>query len=366
MAKRKLLALFPSYHSASCPLPVGGGEISNRLLLEALALRGWDVSVVACRTDIQGVCAGVKVYRAKVFKNKLLAIVFRDFFLKKESIVRALEIKPDVVVCGPTALAFAGDVGLACGVKIGLIVRAFENFKFLVKRNFERRSLKGLVAKLFIGDYQALNKPADYYIYNSEYMRAAISPFVNGNGYVVYPSVDLPARKKTINKITNVHMVGLSREKGYDILLKIADRFPSLSFLVYGKWDKSISLNDLPGNVRYMGWADADDIYGAADIFLVPSQVEEAFGRVAVEALAYGCIVLVSDKGGLPETVDYDARFIISAEDPYAWCSVIEKATLASLEFAESERDIRNKTRKYNIDNQVVEFERALVKEITP
>ncbi|WP_196220392.1 glycosyltransferase family 4 protein [Alcanivorax sp. VBW004] len=365
MTKRKLLALFPSYHSAYYPHPVGGGEISNRLLLEALVARGWDVSVVTCRTDIQGVSSGVKVYKTKGFKNRFLAIVFRNFFLKKESFFRAKEIDPDVVVCGPTALACARDVGATCSVRIGLIVRAFENFKFLIERDFESRSIKRWVAALFIGNYQVVNKPADFYIYNSEYMRATISPCINGNGYVVYPSVDIPVSKRIVNQISNVHMVGLSREKGCGILLKIADRFPELSFSVYGKWDKSISLNELPGNVSYMGWTDPDGIYGAADIFLVPSQVDEAFGRVAVEALAYGCIVLVSDKGGLPETVDYDDRFIISSEDSDAWCSAIDAAILSSLEFAESERDIRNRTRKYSIDNQVVEFEAALLKETT-
>ncbi len=48
--------------------------------------------------------------------------------------------------------------------------------------------------------------------------------------------------------------------------------------------------------------ADPMPIYRDSDITLIPSTCE-AFGRVAVEALAVGCPVIASDAGGLPEIV---------------------------------------------------------------
>jgi glycosyltransferase involved in cell wall biosynthesis len=365
MNKPKLLALFPSYHSSAYHHPVGGGEISNRLLLEGLVSRGWDVSVVSCNTDIFVSSGGVKVYKTNGFDNRVLSIVFQKYFLKKLSVELSADFKPDVIVCGPTALAYARDVSVACGARFGLVVRAFENFKFLTKPQSEALGFIKGAAKWFLGNYQAIDKPADFYIFNSEYMKGVVSPHVNGNGYVVYPSVDIPVKEKKINEVKNVHMVGLSRGKGFGVLQSIANRFPKLIFSIYGKRDGLIGDDQLPSNVCYRGWANTDEIYGNADVFLVPSQVEEAFGRVSVEALAHGCIVLVSDRGGLPETVDFDDRFIIDAEAPDSWCSVIDAVINNSHEFVDAARHARKKIKKYNSDNQVFEFEKALFNEMS-
>lgn len=45
------------------------------------------------------------------------------------------------------------------------------------------------------------------------------------------------------------------------------------------------------------------DIWGHCRILLVPSFVEEAAGRVVIEAMANGAVPLVSDRGALPETL---------------------------------------------------------------
>ena len=52
----------------------------------------------------------------------------------------------------------------------------------------------------------------------------------------------------------------------------------------------------------------------AADIVAVPSIVKEQYGRVAPEAMACGCAVVVSDIGALPELVD-DAGVIVPPHD---------------------------------------------------
>ncbi|MCF3764570.1 glycosyltransferase, partial [Salmonella enterica] len=45
------------------------------------------------------------------------------------------------------------------------------------------------------------------------------------------------------------------------------------------------------------------NFYHIADLVIVPSQVEEAFCMVAVEAMAAGKAVLASKKGGISEVV---------------------------------------------------------------
>lgn len=54
-------------------------------------------------------------------------------------------------------------------------------------------------------------------------------------------------------------------------------------------------------NGLYYGWGQSPDqmhnFYHIADLVIVPSQVEEAFCMVAVEAMAAGKAVLASKKG---------------------------------------------------------------------
>jgi glycosyltransferase involved in cell wall biosynthesis len=56
------------------------------------------------------------------------------------------------------------------------------------------------------------------------------------------------------------------------------------------------------------------DYMRAADIVVVPSIVKEQYGRVASEAMACGCTVIVSDIGALPELVG-DAGVIVAPGD---------------------------------------------------
>lgn len=44
--------------------------------------------------------------------------------------------------------------------------------------------------------------------------------------------------------------------------------------------------------------------YQAADVFLLPTRALECFGLILVEALSYGCPVLSSDAGAIPEIMD--------------------------------------------------------------
>jgi glycosyltransferase involved in cell wall biosynthesis len=102
-----------------------------------------------------------------------------------------------------------------------------------------------------------------------------------------------------------------------DDLLVIAGEGPAGAELA-----ELVDAAGLQGSVRLLGRIDEDDLvahYRASDVCVLPSVALEGFGLTAVEALACGSPVVVSDVGGLPEVVrDLDPSLVVPAGDPDA------------------------------------------------
>ena len=107
----------------------------------------------------------------------------------------------------------------------------------------------------------------------------------------------------------------LVREKGVDTLLDalpaILDRRPATRLVVCGTGPHEDSLRERAGRmglgdlVHFTGYLDDHHrnlLYGWASVAVVPSHYEP-FGLTALEAMAAGLPVVVSDTGGLGETV---------------------------------------------------------------
>jgi glycogen(starch) synthase len=113
-----------------------------------------------------------------------------------------------------------------------------------------------------------------------------------------------------------VFFVGrLVREKGVDTLLDafpaIIDRRPATRLVIAGtgpheghlRW--RVSEMGLGGQVTFAGYTDdrtRNLLYHWAAVAVVPSYYEP-FGLTALEAMAAGCPLVVSDTGGLSETI---------------------------------------------------------------
>lgn len=71
--------------------------------------------------------------------------------------------------------------------------------------------------------------------------------------------------------------------------------------------------------IRFVGRLSDHDLalaYQAADLFILPTLALECFGLVTIEAFSYGCPVLSSDAGAIPETMEpIMPRFIVPAGD---------------------------------------------------
>ncbi len=117
-------------------------------------------------------------------------------------------------------------------------------------------------------------------------------------------------------KMTNI--------KGVDVILKAAKYYEKndVVTILAGNGElfddlRLLSRNLGLKNTFFVGNLDHDtlrELYNIADVSLVPSRFE-AFGLVAVEALACGTPVIATDVGGLPGIINKNVGYIIKKDD---------------------------------------------------
>jgi len=112
------------------------------------------------------------------------------------------------------------------------------------------------------------------------------------------------------NKKRWITFVGkLNRAKGYDIfgqaITKILDNNKDWTAKVVGdeKREKIFFNHKKIEKLGFLNHEKVLSIYKQSSIAIVCSRWEEPFGRTSLEASANGCAVIISNKGGLPETV---------------------------------------------------------------
>ena len=122
------------------------------------------------------------------------------------------------------------------------------------------------------------------------------------------------AKKSTIKIIKDkqkiITFVGkLNRAKGYDIfaksIVKVLNKNKSWQAKVVGDEKREI-INISHKNVDVLGFLEHKKVlklFQKSSIAIVCSRWNEPFGRTSLEAAANGCAVIISDRGGLPETV---------------------------------------------------------------
>ena len=117
--------------------------------------------------------------------------------------------------------------------------------------------------------------------------------------------------KVNLNKKENlITFVGkLNSAKGYDIfgdaIIKILDKYPKWKALVIGDEPREkIILNHK--NLKNLGFQNHQRVlktFNKTSVAVACSRWEEPFGRTSLEAASRGCAVIISNRGGLPETI---------------------------------------------------------------
>ena len=135
--------------------------------------------------------------------------------------------------------------------------------------------------------------------------------FVNSNKLLIfYQSAKKQNLKIIANKKKWITFVGkLNKAKGYDVfaksIVKVLNKNKSWKAIIIGD-EKREKINLSHKNANILGFkkhSEVLNIFKKTSITVACSRWEEPFGRTSLEASANGCAVIITNKGGLPETV---------------------------------------------------------------
>ena len=167
-----------------------------------------------------------------------------------------------------------------------------------------------------IDDRKFILKNCYKIIFNSDWSKKRFlegmeGKFINSDKLVVfYQSAQKGSLSLLKNKKKWITFVGkLNKAKGYDIfckaIKKVLDKNLDWQAMIIGD-EKREKIELKHKNAKLLGFKkhiDVINIFKKTSIAVVCSRWEEPFGRTSLEASANGCAVIITNKGGLPETV---------------------------------------------------------------
>ena len=205
-----------------------------------------------------------------------------------------------------------------------------------------------------IEDRKYLLKTCYKIIFNSNWSKKRFlegleNKFVNSNKLAVFYQ---SAKKGSISSIKDkkkwITFVGkLNKAKGYDVfskaIIKVLNKNPEWKAKIIGD-EKREKIKLSHKNADILGFKKHNEvikIFKKTSIAVACSRWEEPFGRTSLEASANGCAVVITNRGGLPETVTN--------------AKILNNLSVNSLEKSLNElikkNDLRKKYQKLSIKN---------------
>ena len=272
------------------------------LVQEQLRFPDDEIYVIAAEGKItrQLEASGARIKLYKSSRNPLkLWWVGRDVTLLLES------INPDVVHLHSTFPGFYGRIGGLFRKRQWATLYCPHGWSFSQEGFWIVRRFYGLVEAAL-----AQNTEVIVNISENEAVIARKYSALARHNVVIYHGVGEARTSNNQRENENSLKIGFvgrfDKQKGLDILLRIAEKTPSVEFHLIGDFNRDRPHKIFwPSNIVLHGWVPTDQIddwYRKFDALIIPSRWE-GFGLVAVEAMRNKRPILASNRGALPELV---------------------------------------------------------------
>jgi len=307
----------------------GGAQQSSLYLFESLRKLGWQVEVICglslrspsfrriCRHSLQRLQLpsfpvlkdedfGYTYWRRlyKFSKEEHQWIEWFEQFLHK--------YQPDVVLGHTSPECFLLNRAANLGYPSFFFVRYLLNFE------------KGAVIPENI-----------HLIANSPFTASIVSQLTGKEVGVVLPFVDASRYRSPQRERRYITFINPVPDKGVEIAIEVARSLPQERFLfVKGKWTgfKQSTLESflkpaysLPNVEVWEHQQDMRSVYAVTDISLVPSQFQETFGRVILEAQVNGIPVVAAKVAGIPYTLGKGGILVEPKHEPQAYIEALQR-----------------------------------------
>jgi len=168
-----------------------------------------------------------------------------------------------------------------------------------------------------VSDRKKLLDKATKIIFNSHWSRKRFLEGIEGlhinseKMEVIYQSTN-PIKVNLNKKKKWITFVGkLNRAKGYDLfgraVIKILNKYKNWKAIVIGD-EPRMTLHFKHKRLENLGFQNHDNVlkvFEKTSIAVACSRWDEPLGRTSLEASSRGCATIISNKGGLPETVTH-------------------------------------------------------------
>jgi glycosyltransferase involved in cell wall biosynthesis len=302
----------------------------------ALSELGNEVAVAAALPNLSG-SVGVRQlpYRMRQAADRSRLLIFHDCDNGYETLrighwlvarlveERIANWRPDVVIVQGYRAWNLAAVVVAQGVPV-------------VLRHIDKAGIDGLAEALGserdVADLLA--NPLFTMTCNSYFTAAEANQKLGWAPPVIYPPIRATNTALRSSDARFVTFVNPVPAKGLSVALHVAALLADRDFLFVDGWFTTIrerqslqrQLSTMPNVTWRQKSVGLDDVFRSSSLVLVPSQVQEAFGRVIVEAGHSGVPAVASRIGGIPEAIGNSGVLVEATDPPERWASAITGA----------------------------------------